>query len=151
MRRFLLAALLLSACNRSVSREPVRIGSKSDDRSTAIAESVARRLERAGCVVERHLRLGDSVTLDRALEGAVIDAYVESHSAALTQILRRKTQPGPEAEAEVRIAYVKKNLVWAPPVGSRDDAVVFRKSVDERCRSASRTFMATGSMLQETR
>ena len=93
------------------------------------------------------MRLGDSVTLDRALREGTIDAYVESHAAALTQVLRKKAQPGPAAEAEVRVAYVKENLVWAPQVGAGDYAVVFRKEVDDRCRSASRTFMATGSML----
>lgn len=148
MWRSLLVILLLISCDRSASREPVRIGSGSDERSAAIAESVARRLERAGCVVERRPRMGDAVTLDRALRDGSIDAYVESHAVALTQILHRKAQPGPAAEAEVRIAYVKANLVWAPPVGDGDYAVVFRKNVDERCRNASRTFMATGSMLE---
>jgi osmoprotectant transport system substrate-binding protein len=138
---------MILACDRSASRAPVRIGSKSDAQSAAIAESVARRLERAGCEVERRMRLGGSVILDQALQNGTIDAYVESHAAALTQVLGKKAQPGPAAEAEVRIAYVKENLVWAPPVGVGDYAVVFRKNVDERCRTASRTFMATGSML----
>jgi len=142
-----MVVLLLISCDRGASREPVRIGAKSDDPSAVIGESVARRLERAGCVVERQLRMGDAVTLDRALRDGIIDAYVESHAIALTQILRRKAQPGPAAEAEVRIAYVKANLVWAPPVGAGDFAVVFRKDVDEHCRNASRTFMATGLML----
>jgi len=147
MRRSLLVVLLFLACDRSTSREPVRVGAKSDEQSAAIAENVARRLELAGCVVERRMRMGDAVSVGRALRDGAIDAYVESHGVALTQILRRKAQPGPAAEAEVRIAYVKENLVWAPPVGVGDYAVVFRKNVDDRCRNASRTFMATGSML----
>lgn len=150
MRRTLLLLLLLASCDRSASRAPVRLASKSDD-SRAIAEAVAKRLESAGCDVERKFDLGDAVALDRALRAGDIDAYVESHAAALTQVLRKKARPGPAAEAAVRIAYVKANLVWAPPIGAGDYAVVFRKSIDDRCRAASRTFMATGSMLEKAR
>jgi hypothetical protein len=85
------------------------------------------------------------VAVDRELRAGDVDAYVESHAAALTQVLRRKAQPDAGAEATVRIAYVRANLVWAPPLGTGDYAVVFRKNVDERCRAASRTFMATAS------
>ena len=147
MRWFSAVLLMLIACDRSASRAPLRIGAKSDD-TAAIAEVVATRLEQAGCVVERKFRLGDSVAADRALRAGDIDAYVESHAAALTQVLRKKAQAGPAAESAVRIAYVRENLVWAPPLGAGDHAVVFRKSIDDRCRAASRTFMATGSMLR---
>jgi glycine betaine/choline ABC-type transport system substrate-binding protein len=146
MLRWLLILLLVAACDRSSSRAPVRLGAKSDP-SVALAEIVAQRLEKAGCVVERRFQLGSAVDADRALRTGEIDAYVESHQAALTEILRRKAQPGPGAESAVRIAYVRANLVWAPPLGSGDYAVVFQKAVDERCRAASRTFMATGSTL----
>lgn len=149
MLRWLALLLLLTACDRSTSRAPVRMGSKSDAESTAIAETVALRLERAGCEVERRFRLGSSVVLDRALRAGELDAYVESHAAALTQVLGQKAQAGPAAEASVRIAYVKANVVWAPPVGVGDHAVVFRKGIDDRCRAASRAFMATGSSFEK--
>jgi glycine betaine/choline ABC-type transport system substrate-binding protein len=135
--------LMMMACDRSSSRAPVRLGAKSDS-SASLAEAVAARLEKAGCAVEREFGLGDSVAVDRALRAGEVDAYVESHAAALTQVLRKKAKPDAGAEALVRIAYVRANLVWAPPLGSGDYAVVFRKDVDERCRAASRTFMATG-------
>src|SRR5688572_20011316 len=138
MRRTLLLVLLALSCDWSSSRAPLRIGSKADD-SVTIAEAVAQRLESAGCTVERKFRLGTTLALDRALRAGEIDAYVESHAAALTQVLRQKEQAGPAAETAVRIAYVKANLVWAPPIGIGDYAVVFRKNIDERCRAASRT------------
>lgn len=147
MLRWLAVLLLVVACDRSSSRAPVRLGAKSDA-SAALAAIVAERLEKAGCTVERKFNLGTAVDADRALRSGAIDGYVESHHAALTEVLRRKTQPGPGAEAAVRIEYVKANLVWAPPLGSGDYAVVFQKRIDERCRAASRTFMATGSVLQ---
>ncbi len=145
MLRWLALLLLLMACDRSTSRAPVRLGAKSGE-SRQLAEAVAKRLERSGCQVERQFGLGGSIALDRALRAGSIDAYLESHSAALTQVLRQKAQPGPGAEAAVRIAYVREDLVWAPPLGAGDYAVVFRKRVDERCRAASRSFMGTGSM-----
>lgn len=141
----LAATLLVVACNPPPARA-VRLGSKSDPESRAVAETVARRLEHAGCPVERRFDLPDSGTADRALVAGEIDAYVESHAIALTQILKKPELPGPAAETAVRGAYIRRNLLWAPPLGTRDLAVVYRKPVDERCRAASRTFMATGSM-----
>ena len=139
------AALLVTSCGAPPA-SAVRLGSKSDPESRAVAETIARRLEAAGCPVERRFDLNDSVSADRALMAGEIDAYVESHAAALTQVLKKPELPGPSAETEVRSAYIRRNLLWAPPIGASDLAVVYRKPVDERCRAASRTFMATGSM-----
>ena len=137
--------LLGVACDRlSV---PVRIGAASNVDSRILAETVARQLERAGCPVERLYRLGDTRTLDRKLRNGELDAYVESQQVALTQILRKAGRHAPATETLVRSEYLKEDLLWAPPIGVGDYAVVFRKSVDRRCRAAARAFMGTASTL----
>jgi hypothetical protein len=128
MRLTVVALLLVISCARS--REPLRIGVKPGDAAVA-----------AGCSVVRPFRSGDTVSLDRALRDGAIDLYVESHTAALTLVLRKKAQPGPAAESQVRAAYMREDLLWAPMLGRGDAAVVFRKDVDQRCRAASRALM----------
>lgn len=138
---FLLAVLVLVGCSPRMSREPVIVGSKSDLDSVILSELVAQKLERGGCSVERRLRTGDVKATDAALFAGDIDVYVESHHAAMVASAGKdRSQPGSE-EADIRTIYVKRDLVWAPRLGVADQAPVFRKKIDEKCRNASRLLM----------
>lgn len=137
VRHALILCLLALSCSRAISREPVRLGGKSEN--ARLTNMVAAHLERAGCRVERHA--GDTASLDRALRANELDAYVESHQIALTQVLHRAKLPGPAAEAKVRSAYLEEDLMWTPMLGQGDLAVVFRRKIDERCRMATRALM----------
>lgn len=137
MRLTLFALLAVLSCSREISRAPVRLGSKAG--TEALTDAVATRLVRMGCRVERHA--GDTQSLDRMLRADQLDAYVESQQIALTQVLHRTKLPGPATEAKVRKEYLEEDLMWAPMLGEGDLAVVFRRTIDERCRVASRALM----------
>lgn len=135
----MILAILLVALACARDRAPVRLGVKNDARNARWANAVAARLHRAGCRVERET--GDTQSLDRMLRASELDAYVESHQIALTQVLHHAKLPGPAAEAAVRKDYLEEDLMWAPMLGDGDLAIVFRKRIDERCRAASRALM----------
>lgn len=144
---FLLALLVLQGCKPEISREPVIVGSKSDADSVLLSELIAQKLERGGCSVERRFNTGDVKATDAALFRGAIDVYVESHHAAMVAVVgENKSQPGAD-ETDVRTAYIKRDLVWAPRLGVGDLAPVFRKKVDEKCRSASRLLMRSAYSL----
>lgn len=142
--RWILPAALLFFVSCANSREPLRVGLKSGTRE--LTERTARELERAGCVVAKPFREGDTASLDAALRDGTIDLYVESHAAALTLVLHKESLAGPAAESAVRAAYLRSDLLWAPRFPEGDQAVVYRKDIDQRCRSAARALMlVTGS------
>src|SRR5881396_2757574 len=111
MRRFLLAALLLTACRQRT----VVIGSKNFTESVLLGEIVAQRLEKAGCTVERKLDLGGSLVCDSAVTAGGLDVYPEYSGTALTAILHRPLQSDRSAVMqEVRREYEHRGLRWGP-------------------------------------
>lgn len=149
-----LLALLLASCLESADpdRSPVIVGSKSAPESVVMSEIAAQRLEARGCTVERRFSLGDTKALDGELEAGRIDAYVEEFSAAYTKVLGRDIDgQNAAAEPEARGRYVKRDLLWTPTLGVRDSAVVYRKKIDVKCRSASRALMSLGFITDESK
>lgn len=147
MKRAILLLLLLPGCLESPDpdRAPVIVGSKSAAESVVLSEIAAQRLEARGCTVVRRFRLGDTRQLNAAIEAKQIDAYAEEFSAAYTKVLGRDIDgQDAAAEPEVRSVYVKRDLLWAPPMGFRDSAMVYRKPIDDKCRRASRAMMSLG-------
>jgi hypothetical protein len=139
MRFVALLALLFVACFEGPDRAPVVLGAKPAD--AQLAERVAKKIEGAGCRVERRFDLGSAVENDRLLEAGEIDATIESQRVALLEILK---QPEPQAmtiELALRPLYVNRGLLWSPPLGRGDLAVVFRKDIDRKCREATRAIM----------
>jgi len=84
VRKLLVAALLLAACQRGAER--VVVGSKNFTESVILGEVVAQSLEKAGCRVDRKLDLGGSLVCDRAIVAGGIDVYPEYSGTALTAL-----------------------------------------------------------------
>lgn len=143
MRILLVASMLILACSRATDRAPVVFGSTSDPDSQIVGEFVAKRLEDAGCTVERRFDLGDAVTTDALLLSGEIDAYVESQRTALVDVLGEPLPETRRVETVLRPLSINRGLDWSPPLGVGDLAVTFRKDIDEKCRAASRALMRT--------
>lgn len=151
MRRFPLFFLLIlvAACQRDTNRAPVVVGALRTGDSAILSGLIARRLEMAGCRADRRFTYADAAAIDRALGAGEVDVYVESHRAAVRAVLRVEPREAADNETRVRTAWIKRDLVWAPSIGLGDYAAVFRKDIDEKCRAASRTLMATAYSVDE--
>lgn len=142
MRRWIALALLLAACERrSPDHQPVVVGATAAPGAAQLSEMVAQKLESAECRVERRFSLGSTAAVDAQLVKGEIDVYVESHRTAIREVQHRDPGEPPDNESKVRAAWIKRDLVWAPILGVEDFAPVFRKDIDGKCRSASRTLM----------
>jgi glycine betaine/choline ABC-type transport system substrate-binding protein len=145
MRRpivLLLSLVMVAACERrSPDRAPVVVGATTTPESKRLAELVATRLEAAECRVQRRFDGGSAADVDAKLGRGDIDVYVGSHAISIRDVLRRDPGEAPDNETKVRAAWLRRDLVWAPGLGVGDYAPVFRKDIDEKCRSASRTLM----------
>jgi glycine betaine/choline ABC-type transport system substrate-binding protein len=151
MRNAVLLLLLAAAtgCFRGPDRAPVVLASKSSE--AALAERVAKKLTAAGCRVTRRFDLQSSVDADRAMENGAIDAYLESQRTALTVVLGKKIPTEMSVENAIRPPYVNRGMLWSPPLGRGDLAVVFRKDVDQKCREATRAFMRVAYVAEDAR
>lgn len=140
MRAPLVIVLLLSAgCFEGPDREPLTFGAKPAD--AALGEKVAKRLEAAGCRVTRRFDLASTLDADRALVAGEIDGYIESPRVALTEVLKKEVPESMTIEQRVRPQYVNRGMLWSPPLGRGELAVVFRKDIDQKCREATRALM----------
>ncbi len=132
-------SLAVAACFQGPDREPVVFGAKAAD--VALAERVIRKLESAGCRVERRFDLANSIDADRALVSGAIDATIESQRVALVDILKKPASDSMTVEHALRPLYINRGLLWSPPLGRGDLGVVFRKDIDRKCREATRALM----------
>ncbi len=133
LRRWLTSALLLttlwfcSACAPPRSSR-ITIGAKNFTEQVVLGELLAQEIEAAtGEPVDRRFYLAGSYLCQQALVSGRIDGYVEYTGTALTAILK---QP-------------------LPPVGQRDEAVVFRR-VSELYASRYRVRVEPGLGFQNT-
>jgi glycine betaine/choline ABC-type transport system substrate-binding protein len=135
----LFATLLLVACKQSPDRAPVTLGSRAEH--AGLAERVARKLEQGGCRVQRQFDLASAIVAHDALEAGRIDATLESQRVALVEVLKLPVPQSLTIENVLRPQYVNRGLLWSPPLGRGDLAVVFRKDIDRKCREATRALM----------
>lgn len=125
MRRIFLL-VLLAAC---AEKQTIVVGSKNFTESVLLGEIIAQRLESAGCSVDRKLDLGGTLVCDKAIVSGDLDVYPEYSGTALTAILKQPITTHPSAvEGVVRGGYVKRDLVWGPPLGFNNTfAMIVRK------------------------
>lgn len=130
MRKLILLALIATSCWRNPDRKPVVVASKNFTESVILGELLAQKLEKAGCTVDRKLNMGGTMLVDAALSSGDVDAYVEYSGTALTAILKQPvTTHASAVENVVRTGYVKRELVWGPPLGFNNTfAMIVRKS-----------------------
>lgn len=143
MRNFsaLLVFLSLAGCFQGPDRAPVILGAKRPD--AALAERVAQQLEKSGCRVVRRFDLASAADADRAVTSGAVDATLESQRTALVDVLKKPVPESMTIEHVVRPQYINRGLLWSPPLGRGDLAVVFRKDIDRKCREATRALMRT--------
>jgi glycine betaine/choline ABC-type transport system substrate-binding protein len=137
--RFLILTIALAGCFQGPDRAPVVLGAKRGD--AALAERVAKKIESANCRVVRRFDLASSIDADRAMDAGAIDAYLESERTALIDVLKLPVSQAVSIEQTVRPVYVNRGMLWSPPLGRGDLAVVFRKDIDRKCREATRALM----------
>jgi hypothetical protein len=135
----LLLSLLFLGCFEGPDRAPVVFGAKRGD--AELAERVAKKLESSGCTVTRRFDVANAVEGDRLLDSGAIDVTIESQRVALIEILKKPEPQAMTIETALRPLYVNRDLLWSPPLGRGDLAVVFRKDVDRKCREATRALM----------
>jgi glycine betaine/choline ABC-type transport system substrate-binding protein len=131
MKRHVLLFLLLAACAR---RHTIVVGSKNFTESVILGEIVARRLEKAGCTVDRRLDLGGSLVCDRAITSGSLDVYPEYSGTALTAILHRPIA-GDRAAVMRQVGrdYKARGLRWGPALGFENTfAMIVRRADAEK-------------------
>jgi glycine betaine/choline ABC-type transport system substrate-binding protein len=127
MRRILITALLLAACRK----QSIVVGSKNFTESVLLGEIVARRLERAGCDVERKLDLGGTLVCDRAVSAGELDVYPEYSGTALTAILHHQVINDRTAVMDdVGRAYAQRGLRWGPALGFENTFAMIVRGAD---------------------
>jgi len=132
MKRLLVAAILLAACNRA--HQPIVVGSKNFTESVLLGEVIAQKLEKAGCTVDRKLNLGGTLVCDRAITAGSVDVYPEYSGTALTAILHRPASS--DRAAVMKIVgddYARRGLKWSPPLGFENTfAMIVRRADVQR-------------------
>jgi glycine betaine/choline ABC-type transport system substrate-binding protein len=124
MRRRLLATLALLVCVVGCAREPVVVGSKTNQENRIAAELCARILENAGLRVERRFGLGDSPETFSALRTGVIDMYPEYTGTALGLLGARREVDATQALERARAGFAPLGLRFLEPLGYESTYVV---------------------------
>jgi len=135
VRKLIVLALIATSCWRNPDRKPVVVASKNFTESVILGEFLAQKLEKAGCTVERKANMGGTMLVDQALASGDVDAYVEYSGTALTAILKQPVTTHPSAvEGVVRGGYVKRDLVWGPPLGFNNTFAMIVRKQDAQTR-----------------
>ncbi len=111
----------------------ITVGSKNFTESVILGELIARKLEDAGCRVDRKLNMGGTFVCDTAIRSGDLDAYVEYSGTALTAILGRPVSGDrSEVEETVRRAYADAGLRWGPDLGFENTFAMIVRGGDAR-------------------
>jgi len=129
MNRIALVLALLLPLARSLSAEPIIVGSKKFTESYVLAEIAKRALAKTGAAVEHRQGMGSTIILWEALRTGQIQIYPEYTGTIAEEILKR---PGLAPE-EMRVQLAAFGVAISGELGFNNTyALVMRRDVAER-------------------